>query len=129
MDPLLDTVPPEAAVGESSLAVRMADGWSKSKVLGSLLKRSSKLKQHEITSFMELLLAPASKVLNNWFELDVLRATLATDAVIGAMVHHPTCVNPLKLTAKGTVVSLNDVSSTGRPVCTRLAVDTCFCIT
>lgn len=48
MDPLLDTVPPEAAVGESSLAGRVADGWSKSKVLGSLLKRSSKLKQHEI---------------------------------------------------------------------------------
>jgi hypothetical protein len=44
MDPLLDTAPPEAAVGE-----RMADGWSKSKVLGSLLKRYSKLKQHEIT--------------------------------------------------------------------------------
>uniref|UniRef100_A0A7I4AX58 Amine oxidase domain-containing protein n=1 Tax=Physcomitrium patens TaxID=3218 RepID=A0A7I4AX58_PHYPA len=91
MDPLLDTVPPEAAMGGTSLAGRMADGWSKSKVLGSLLKRSSKLKQHEITSFMELLLAPASKVLNNWFESDVLKATLATDAVIGAMasVHTP----------------------------------------
>jgi len=49
MDPLLDTVPPEAVLGESSLAGRIADGWSKSKVLGSLLKRSSKLKQHEIT--------------------------------------------------------------------------------
>ncbi|KAG0567287.1 hypothetical protein KC19_7G123900 [Ceratodon purpureus] len=84
-------MPPEAAVGESSFAGRVADGWSKSKVLGSLLKRSSKLKQHEITSFVELLLAPASKVLNNWFESDVLKATLATDAVIGAMasVHTP----------------------------------------
>jgi hypothetical protein len=49
MDPLLDTVPPEAAVDESSLAGRMVDGWSKSKVLGSLLKCYSKLKQHEIT--------------------------------------------------------------------------------
>jgi hypothetical protein len=49
MDPLLDTLPPEVAVGESSLAGRMADGWSKSEVLGSLLKRYSKLKQHEIT--------------------------------------------------------------------------------
>lgn len=40
---------------------------------------------------MDLLLAPASKVLNNWFESDVLKATLATDAVIGstASVHTP----------------------------------------
>uniref|UniRef100_A0A803KYE6 Uncharacterized protein n=1 Tax=Chenopodium quinoa TaxID=63459 RepID=A0A803KYE6_CHEQI len=43
--------------------------------------------------FMDLLLSPASKVLNNWFEVmtssvamsDVLKATLATDAVIGSM--------------------------------------------
>ncbi|KAK8716748.1 hypothetical protein V6N13_044049 [Hibiscus sabdariffa] len=34
--------------------------------------------------FMDLLLSPASKVLNNWFETDVLKATLATDAVIGS---------------------------------------------
>ncbi|ESW28186.2 hypothetical protein PHAVU_003G253700 [Phaseolus vulgaris] len=41
--------------------------------------------------FMDLLLSPASKVLNNWFEADVLKATLATDAVIGstASVHTP----------------------------------------
>jgi phytoene dehydrogenase-like protein len=40
---------------------------------------------------MDLLLAPASKVLNNWFESDVLKASLATDAVIGstASVHTP----------------------------------------
>ncbi|XP_016560620.1 pyridine nucleotide-disulfide oxidoreductase domain-containing protein 2 isoform X2 [Capsicum annuum] len=40
---------------------------------------------------MDLLLAPASKVLNNWFETEVLKATLATDAVIGstAGVHTP----------------------------------------
>ncbi|KAJ6990002.1 hypothetical protein NC653_018501 [Populus alba x Populus x berolinensis] len=41
--------------------------------------------------FMDLLLSPASKVLNKWFETDVLKATLATDAVIGstASVHTP----------------------------------------
>ncbi|XP_050291408.1 uncharacterized protein LOC126732535 isoform X3 [Quercus robur] len=41
--------------------------------------------------FMDLLLSPASKVLNNWFETDVLKATLATDAVIGTTgsVHTP----------------------------------------
>ncbi|KAK7814427.1 pyridine nucleotide-disulfide oxidoreductase domain-containing protein 2 [Quercus suber] len=44
-----------------------------------------------IWDFMDLLLSPASKVLNNWFETDVLKATLATDAVIGTTgsVHTP----------------------------------------
>ncbi|KAJ7552436.1 hypothetical protein O6H91_06G054900 [Diphasiastrum complanatum] len=43
------------------------------------------------SALMELLLAPASKVLDNWFESDLLKATLATDAVIGSMatVHSP----------------------------------------
>ncbi|XP_058081420.1 uncharacterized protein LOC131229472 isoform X4 [Magnolia sinica] len=35
--------------------------------------------------FLEFLVSPASKVLNNWFQADVLKATLATDAVIGSM--------------------------------------------
>ncbi|CAN1225302.1 Pyridine nucleotide-disulfide oxidoreductase domain-containing protein 2 [Linum perenne] len=41
--------------------------------------------------FMDLLLSPSSKVLNNWFEADVLKATLGTDAVIGTTgsVHTP----------------------------------------
>ncbi|XP_057434901.1 uncharacterized protein LOC130727704 isoform X3 [Lotus japonicus] len=41
--------------------------------------------------FLDLLLSPVSKVLNNWFEADVLKATLASDAVIGstASVHAP----------------------------------------
>ncbi|KAE8693275.1 AP-3 complex subunit sigma [Hibiscus syriacus] len=37
-----------------------------------------------LRDFMDLLLSSASKVLNNWFETDVLKATLATDAVIGS---------------------------------------------
>ncbi|KAI4385146.1 hypothetical protein MLD38_003204 [Melastoma candidum] len=44
----------------------------------------SLLRPTVIKDFMELLLSPASKVLNKWFESDVLKATLATDAVIGA---------------------------------------------
>lgn len=31
----------------------------------------------------ELFTAPASQILDRWFESDVLKATLATDAVIG----------------------------------------------
>ncbi|KAH9557186.1 hypothetical protein CY35_07G071600 [Sphagnum magellanicum] len=91
MSPLLDTVPPEMGIKKGLLKGRIWDGWSKTKVLGGLLKRSAKLEQKDIAAFVELLLAPASKVLNSWFESDVLKATLATDAVIGAMasVHTP----------------------------------------
>ncbi|KAI5069333.1 hypothetical protein GOP47_0015634 [Adiantum capillus-veneris] len=34
---------------------------------------------------VEFLVAPASKVLDHWFESDILKATLATDAAIGSM--------------------------------------------
>lgn len=36
-------------------------------------------------SFYELFTGPATQILNRWFEGDVLKATLATDAVIGSM--------------------------------------------
>jgi len=37
-----------------------------------------------LVPFYELLTAPASHILGRWFESDILKATLATDAVIGA---------------------------------------------
>ena len=37
-------------------------------------------------SFYELMTAPATKILDRWFESEPLKATLATDAVIGAMI-------------------------------------------
>ncbi|KAH9557187.1 hypothetical protein CY35_07G071600 [Sphagnum magellanicum] len=71
MSPLLDTVPPEMGIKKGLLKGRIWDGWSKTKVLGGLLKRSAKLEQKDIAAFVELLLAPASKVLNSWFEASV----------------------------------------------------------
>ena len=38
-----------------------------------------------MASFYELLVAPAEKVLSKWFESEPLKATLGTDATIGAM--------------------------------------------
>ena len=35
---------------------------------------------------MELFLGPAEQILNRWFESDILKTTLATDAVIGAVI-------------------------------------------
>ncbi|EEY64218.1 oxidoreductase, putative [Phytophthora infestans T30-4] len=40
----------------------------------------------ELTTFVEFMTAPATKILDKWFESDVLKATLATDAIIGAKV-------------------------------------------
>lgn len=40
----------------------------------------------DLISFYEFLTAPAEKILNAWFESEPLKATLATDAVIGAML-------------------------------------------
>ena len=36
-------------------------------------------------SFYELFTGPATQILNRWFEGDILKAMLATDAVIGSM--------------------------------------------
>jgi phytoene dehydrogenase-like protein len=40
----------------------------------------------DLPRLIEFLLSPASKVLDSWFESDILKATLATDAVVGAMI-------------------------------------------
>lgn len=41
--------------------------------------------REKILPFYDLLTAPASQFLNKWFESDILKATLATDAIIGSM--------------------------------------------
>ena len=39
----------------------------------------------DLLEFYELMTSPASKFLDKWFESEPLKATLATDSVIGAM--------------------------------------------
>ena len=39
-----------------------------------------------LVPFYELLTGPAEQILNRWFESDILKTTLATDAVIGALI-------------------------------------------
>ncbi|XP_031388754.1 pyridine nucleotide-disulfide oxidoreductase domain-containing protein 2 [Punica granatum] len=91
MDPLLDSQTPEARRGATSFTERFKDKLQKSVFWAHCLRRAQSLGQKDMVDFMDLLLSPASKVLNNWFETDVLKATLATDAVIGttASVHTP----------------------------------------
>lgn len=91
MDPLLDSPPPETAQNGATFNERLKDKLRKSAFWASFMRQALSLGQKDLVDFMDLLLSPASKVLNKWFETDVLKATLATDAVIGstASVHTP----------------------------------------
>ena len=44
-----------------------------------------------MASMYELFTAPASLILERWFESQILKATLATDAVIGSMLSPHDC--------------------------------------
>ncbi|XP_051140411.1 uncharacterized protein LOC127257908 isoform X8 [Andrographis paniculata] len=68
MEPLLDSVPPEKLQKASSLNHRMKDNMYKSMFWAQLLQRAASMGHKELLDFMDLLLSPASKVLNNWFE-------------------------------------------------------------
>ncbi|XP_004346387.2 Pyridine nucleotide-disulfide oxidoreductase domain-containing protein [Capsaspora owczarzaki ATCC 30864] len=74
IDPLLDSIP---FSGRSSLS-----SWSQ---VQALAKTAVGLLPH-MQEFYQILTAPASKILDRWFESEPLKTTLATDAVIGAMV-------------------------------------------
>ncbi|BAT18220.1 uncharacterized protein [Oryza sativa Japonica Group] len=92
MDFVIDSPPPEMRHEyHLSMVDRMKDKVDKSVFWSKLLGIVMQQGQKDMVDFFDLLLSPASKILNNWFEGDVLKATLATDAVIGSMagVHTP----------------------------------------
>ncbi|KAI4874260.1 hypothetical protein NFI96_028434, partial [Prochilodus magdalenae] len=78
--PLLDAPPVDIpGMTQGSLRKRIVA----MKSLKPVVKSGLKLGQN-IPDFYELVTAPIMKVLNRWFESEPLRATLATDSVIGA---------------------------------------------
>ncbi|CAN6339218.1 unnamed protein product [Urochloa humidicola] len=86
MDFVIDSAPPELRQEfHASMVDRMKDRVDKSAFWGGLLRHVMKQGQKNMVEFFDLLLSPASKILNYWFESEVLKATLATDAVIGTM--------------------------------------------
>ncbi|KAK3224114.1 hypothetical protein Dsin_011139 [Dipteronia sinensis] len=91
MDFLLDSHPPETLHGDSSSKDQMKDRLQKSVFWARCLRHMVSLGQKDMVDFVELLLSPTSKVLNKWFETDVLKATIAGDAIIGSMasIHVP----------------------------------------
>ncbi|XP_056465109.1 pyridine nucleotide-disulfide oxidoreductase domain-containing protein 2 [Gadus chalcogrammus] len=79
--PLLDA-PPVDIIGLTSGSLRTR--ITAAKTLMPLVKCGLKLGKN-IPDFYEIVTAPIMKILNQWFESEPLKATLATDAVIGAM--------------------------------------------
>eukprot|EP00039_Didymoeca_costata_P012068 m.172571 g.172571 ORF g.172571 m.172571 type:complete len:594 (+) comp15374_c1_seq3:198-1979(+) len=78
--PLLDGPLPSIASGDG-----LKQRKSSLRSIAELLKVGYKEKE-TLIPFYELLTGSASKLLDRWFESDVLKVTLATDAVIGAMI-------------------------------------------
>ncbi|KAM9344630.1 pyridine nucleotide-disulfide oxidoreductase domain-containing protein 2 [Symphorus nematophorus] len=79
--PLLDAPPVDVpGVTTGSMRKRLAAA----KTLVPIVKCGLKLGKN-IPDLYEIITAPIMKILNRWFESEPLKATLATDAVIGAM--------------------------------------------
>jgi phytoene dehydrogenase-like protein len=80
LEPLLTQTPPDPWGG-------LGDMWS----LGQLGMKFRKLGRTVGTEAIEILTGAATPILDRWFESDVLKATIATDAVIGAFAppSHP----------------------------------------
>ena len=78
IEPTLDRPPPDL---ESSSWI---DRSSSLIELSQLGLRALKLGP-DLPRFLEILTAPAAKIITRWFESEPLRGTLATDALIGAM--------------------------------------------
>ncbi|ETE70927.1 Pyridine nucleotide-disulfide oxidoreductase domain-containing protein 2, partial [Ophiophagus hannah] len=81
IDPLLDICPMDvAALTQGSLRQRF-----RALVGLRALYRAGFALGKQLPQYYEVLTAPISKILDFWFESEPLKATLATDAVIGAM--------------------------------------------
>lgn len=81
IDPLLDAAPVDMeAFQRGSLLQRL-------KSLSTLkpLLQAGRILGAQLPQYYQVLAAPIAKVLDQWFESEPLKATLATDAVIGAL--------------------------------------------
>uniref|UniRef100_A0A2K6FHI7 Pyridine nucleotide-disulfide oxidoreductase domain-containing protein 2 n=1 Tax=Propithecus coquereli TaxID=379532 RepID=A0A2K6FHI7_PROCO len=81
IDPLLDAAPVDLAAFQRGSLLQRVRSLS---TLKPLLQAGRTLGA-QLPRYYEVLTAPIAKVLDQWFESEPLKATLATDAVIGAM--------------------------------------------
>ncbi len=79
LQPLLDHHPIDVTTGNFRERMRMV------KALNEVIRLGYKHKEIAVP-FYELFTGPAEQILDRWFESDILKTTLATDAVIGALI-------------------------------------------
>eukprot|EP01034_Spumella_vulgaris_P021985 gene21985-28072_t len=79
MQPLLDNAPPDLTEGGLREKMRTVKALSE---LASVGYRNRDV----LVPFYELFTGPAAHILDRWFESEILKTTLATDAVVGALV-------------------------------------------
>jgi phytoene dehydrogenase-like protein len=81
--PLLDSAPMDlmSLQGQASFHERMRAARTAQQLVSLGVKHRKTL-----VPFYELFTAPASFILDRWFESEILKTTLATDAVVGAMM-------------------------------------------
>ena len=86
--PLLDVAPPDlGALWPPPLRGRAAQGrWWRNVCDAVRYARALGSLGAQLPGFLEFLTAPAAKLLHRWFETDILKATLATDAIVGALM-------------------------------------------
>jgi len=84
LDSLIDSVPPQISAVPSLSEVNLKEHIESLKRLYPAMKGLSE--KNDVSDFVSLLLSPAQNILDEYFESEILKATLATDAVIGAMV-------------------------------------------
>lgn len=82
IDPLLDHAPVDVSALTSASLVEKLRTLYRLRPLAA----SAKLLGQEAARFYELMTAPTTKILDKWFDSEPLKATLATDSCIGAMV-------------------------------------------
>ncbi|XP_077992176.1 pyridine nucleotide-disulfide oxidoreductase domain-containing protein 2-like [Glandiceps talaboti] len=82
IEPLLDAAPVDI---DKLMKGSLIDRFKALQPVKAAVATGRKLGK-DVPAFYELLTAPTTKVLDYWFESEPLKATLATDAVIGAML-------------------------------------------
>ena len=82
LQPLLDAAPPVLDPGHLKSAKETVQTLSTLTALARVGYRNKEI----LVPFYELFVGPATQLLDRWFDSDILKATLATDAVIGALV-------------------------------------------
>ncbi|OWF40195.1 pyridine nucleotide-disulfide oxidoreductase domain-containing protein 2-like [Mizuhopecten yessoensis] len=84
IEPLMDSAPIHLP---SITATKLREQLKSLPAIFTLLKTFKSLGSFKETdAFYELMTAPTTKILDKWFESEPLKATLATDSVIGAMI-------------------------------------------